>query len=129
LASPAEESATVSAPSKAADESQPAPATAPEAKPVPATAGQQKTATKPAESEDTESSIDKKVAEAKKEYMQVQRDGQTQYCRKEPQLGSRLPKFLCLTEAQLIDRVRTNEDMQDRMRLPKPCTSGACSGS
>jgi hypothetical protein len=129
LAEPADEPADAAASSKPAAAAQPTPATASDPKPAAATAGAQKSAADPTAADEGKSSIDKKVAEAKKAYMVVQKDGQTQYCRKEPQIGSRLPKYLCLTEAQLIDQVRTNEDFQDRMRLPKPCTSGACSGS
>jgi membrane-bound lytic murein transglycosylase B len=101
-------------------EAKSAPATTAAAKPAPAA---------PVEEAISQSSIDQKVAEAKKEYATMEKDGQTYYCKREPKLGSRLPQYLCLTEAELINRVRTNEDAIDRARLPKPCSSGTCSGS
>ena len=96
---------------------------------TPATDTAAKPAAEPAKKEVTQSSIDRKVAEAKKEYMEVEKDGQTLYCKREKKIGSRLPQYLCMNEAELINQVRTNEDTVDRGRLPKPCTSGACSGS
>lgn len=115
------------APAEPSAEATSTPATTAEATP-PATAPEAKPAAAPAEKEVTQSSIDRKVADAKKEYMEVEKDGQTLYCKRERKIGTRLPQYLCMTEAELINRVRSNEDMVDRGRLPKPCTSGRCSG-
>lgn len=122
--------ATTPAAAEPPAEAKSTPATTAEAQPA-ATAAEAKPAVAPVKEKDevTQSSIDRKVAEAKKEYMQVDKDGQTLYCKREPKLGTRLPQYLCLSEAELINRVRSNEDLVDRGRLPKPCSSGACSGS
>lgn len=77
------------------------------------------------------SSLDKKLAEAKKQRRTMEREGETYYCKKEPLIGSRLPKWVCLTEAQLADQIRTNEDVVDRRRLPRPCagTTTSCTNN
>jgi len=132
-AGPAEEPTSTAAPSQPAGKDEPSLGATSDANATPAPAGEAKPATKTVEAEPTKSSIDRKLAEAKKERSVLEKDGETLYCKKEKMIGSRLPKWLCMTEAQLADQIRTNEAMQDRGRLPKPCAgavgSTACQGS
>lgn len=54
------------------------------------------------------------------------RDGQTLYCRKVVVLGSRFPKEICMTQAQLEEHERSNQAMRDDMSQHVPlCTSAA----
>lgn len=47
------------------------------------------------------------------------------YCRKTPVLGSRFPKEICMTEAQLKEHLAANEEM----RRNKDQTSRVCGGT
>lgn len=52
------------------------------------------------------------------------------YCRKMVILGSRFPKEICMTEAQLRDHVARNDEMRrDVDKATRTCsTAGACGG-
>jgi hypothetical protein len=133
-AGPAEEATTAAAQSQPASTAEPSQAAKSDANVTPAPATEAKPATKSVEAGATKSSIDKKLAEAKKQRTVMEKDGQTYYCKKEKMIGSRLPEWLCMTESQLENEIRTNQAMQDRGRLPKPCAGGigtgtVCSGS
>lgn len=58
-----------------------------------------------------------------KQYKKTEKDGQTLYCRSEAQLGTRLKKPVCLTDAQLWERIRKAEDVRQEMRKGRgaPC--------
>lgn len=64
---------------------------------------------------------------AAKAYRQMEKDGQKLYCRNEKRLGTRLGAPVCLTEAQLWERIHKADDVRDDMRAPKaaPCGSSA----
>lgn len=79
------------------------------------------------------STTDPEFLEVAKSYKVEEKDGQKLYCRSEVMLGSRLPVQYCITEAQLLERVRSTSDLKRRMSLPKasPCSTNTmgCSGS
>jgi hypothetical protein len=60
-------------------------------------------------------------------YKQRVENGATVYCRKVMVLGSRFPKDLCLTEAQVRDLEASNDNMRrDKDQSSRICTAGAC---
>ena len=52
------------------------------------------------------------------------------YCKKTPVLGSRFPKEMCMTEAQLKDHMATNESMrQNKDQASRICSNPAACGN
>ena len=106
----------------AAAPAQPAPSASP-APAVDAAPAEPAAAAEPATEQDTTSPEFQRVA---KQYRQVEKEGQLLYCRNEKRLGTRLAAPVCLTEAQLWERVHKAEDVRDNMRTPRTgvCGSG-----
>lgn len=80
----------------------------------------------PAQAAAEDEKKDAEFARVAKTYRQMEKDGQKFYCRNEKKLGTRLPSPVCLTEAQLWERINKAEDIRDEMRAPK---QGACGTS
>jgi hypothetical protein len=84
-----------------------------------------------AETADTKGAQDAKPAEKKPEFKppagyKVKIHGwDIVYCRKTPVLGSRFPKEICMTEAELREHLAAN----DEMRRNKDQSSRVCAGS
>ena len=55
-------------------------------------------------------------------------NGQTMYCKKVTVTGSRFPKDLCMTEAQLRDLEATNESMRQNKDQSSRVCVGVCGG-
>lgn len=55
-----------------------------------------------------------------KQYRKMEKDGETFYCRNEKRLGTRLGAPVCLTVAQLWERIRKAEEVRTEMRSAKP---------
>jgi hypothetical protein len=72
---------------------------------------------------------EKKFQEAARSYKQVQRDGQTMYCKKEKPMGSTIPRLQCISESQLRVEVEQMEETRQRMRNNSRCTTGAGCGA
>jgi hypothetical protein len=73
--------------------------------------------TSPTTTEETEEKMQRAEFErVAKQYKKTEKDGQTFYCRSEATLGTRLKKPVCLTDAQLWERIRKAEDVRDQMR-------------
>lgn len=107
------------------------PAPAPAASPAPAaTAAPAASAASSSKPEaDSASLMEKKFQEAARSYRQVQKDGQTMYCKKEKPMGSTIPKLQCITESQLRVEVEQMEETRQRMRNNSRCTTGAGCGA
>jgi hypothetical protein len=84
-----------------------------------------------AETADTKGAQDAKPAEKKPEFKppagyKVKIHGwDIVYCRKTPVLGSRFPKEICMTEAELREHLAAN----DEMRRNKDQSSRVCAGT
>jgi hypothetical protein len=49
------------------------------------------------------------------------------YCRKTPVLGSRFPKEICMTEAELKEHLAANDEMRrNKDQSSRVCTGAAC---
>jgi hypothetical protein len=81
--------------------------------------------------EDDASKLDAELAEAARGYSRVNRDGKTLYCRRERPSGSNIATSVCVTEAELRERVEaTKKFNQDTMQQGRRCTGGpACQTS
>lgn len=77
---------------------------------------------------DDAAKLDAELAEAARGYSRVNRDGKTLYCRRERPSGSNIATSVCVTEAELRDRVEaTKKFNQDTMQQGRRCTDGpAC---
>lgn len=92
-------------------------ATATPTEPAPAKHAEATASTPPTAAEEKDESMQRAEFErVAKQYKKTEKDGQTLYCRSEAQLGTRLKKPVCLTDAQLWERIRKAEDVRDQMR-------------
>jgi hypothetical protein len=75
--------------------------------------------------------LDAEVAEAARGYTRVNRDGVTMFCRRERPSGSNIATSVCVTEAELRERVEaTKKFNKDTMQQGRRCTQGpACQSS
>jgi hypothetical protein len=80
---------------------------------------------------DDGSTTDAEFAEAARGYTRVSRDGKTLYCRRERPSGSNISTSVCVTEAELRERIEaTKKFNQDTMQQGRRCTQGpACQPS
>ena len=106
------------------------PATTPAA--TPAVTAKENPANKPAAQPSPEaqaeaqaaSHLEKKFQEAARSYRQVQKNGQTMYCKKEKPINSTIPRMQCMSESELRLQVEQMDQLRDRMRNSGRCTAG-----
>lgn len=117
---------TAAAPHQPAASATPAESAAPAAEATPSERTDAEATAAAQPKEDANSPEFQRVARS---YRQVEKDGQTLYCRNEKRLGTRLGSPVCLTEAQLWERIHKAEDVRDEMRRSSsgPCGSAAAS--
>jgi hypothetical protein len=70
------------------------------------------------------SHLEKKFQEAARSYRQVQKNGQTMYCKKEKPINSTIPRMQCMSESELRLQVEQMDQLRDRMRNQGRCTAG-----
>ncbi len=59
-------------------------------------------------------------------YKEKFRKGDIVYCRKETPLGTRFEQSVCLTELQVADRFKKEEEMQQEAKRSSACGSIGC---
>jgi hypothetical protein len=57
------------------------------------------------------------------------RKGEIVYCRKETPLGTRFPQTLCLTEAQMVDKLKNEAELQQELGKAGACIGDKCAGN
>ena len=57
------------------------------------------------------------------------RKGEIVYCRKETPLGTRFPQTLCLTEAELVDKLKNEAALQQELGKAGACIGEKCTGN
>lgn len=74
--------------------------------------------------------LDRKVAEFARDYVQLKKNGVLMFCKRYRQVGSNLPTITCLTEAQLRTLAENTTEYRDRRRSAARCPHGpqGCSG-
>jgi hypothetical protein len=60
--------------------------------------------------------LDKKFAEAAKQYVQLKRNDQLMFCKKYREMGSMIRTLHCITEAELRKQVEDSDELRDQMR-------------
>jgi hypothetical protein len=60
--------------------------------------------------------LDKKFAEAAKQFVQLKRNDQLMFCKRYRDMGSNIPTLHCITEAELRKQVEDSDQVREQMR-------------